>query len=215
MSHRSSAQASKTGDATKTIVSNPSKLDMVMESIIVVVLCLWAVYLEASKKNPDIFKQLAYGCLGIGILHQIVLSLLHRQQLLVEVSGLKAELQKLSSAVPQEKAQEPCKVQCFQVEEEPKSPQLLDSTKKVQSTKTKSVGMESVEVKVEGKGGLEPGGKIQCSGNLQEEQGNLGLLSAFDRLQAQKSCLWSEKVSNVLRRKSIFQGQGKRHTASL
>ena len=137
---------------------------MVMESIIVVVLCLWAVYLqilEAFKKNPDIFKQLAYGCLGIGILHQIVLSLLHRQQLLVEVSELKAELQKLSSAVPQGKAQEPCKVQCFQVEEEPKSPQLLDSTKKVQSTKAKSVGMESVEVKVEGKGGLEEKFSVQ------------------------------------------------------
>ena len=90
MSPRSSAQASKTGDATKTIDSKPSKLDMAMEPIIVVVLCLWAVYLqilEASKKNPDTFYQLAYGCIGIGILHQIVLSLLHRQQLLVEVVG--------------------------------------------------------------------------------------------------------------------------------
>ena len=56
MSPRSSVQASKTGDDTKTIDLRPSKLDMVMESIIVVALCLWAVYLqilEASKKDPD------------------------------------------------------------------------------------------------------------------------------------------------------------------
>ena len=75
-----------------------------------------------------------------------------QHQLLVEVSELKAEIQKMSSVPQGEQAQEPCKVQCFQVEEEPKSPQLLDSTKKVQ---TKSAGKESVEVKVEGKGGLE------------------------------------------------------------
>ncbi len=63
---------------------------------------------------------------------------------MVEVSEFEAELQKMSSVQQGEQAQEPGKVQCFQVEEEPKSPQLL---KKVQSTKTKSVGMESVEVK--------------------------------------------------------------------
>jgi DNA repair exonuclease SbcCD ATPase subunit len=86
---------------------------------------------------------------------------MHRHKLLVEVSELKAELQKLYSAVPQgNQAHEPCKVQCFQVEEEQKSPQqLLDSTKKVQGTKeqvqqTKS-GKESVEVKADGKGELE------------------------------------------------------------
>ena len=112
----------------------------------------------ASKQNPSSITQLAYVSVGILVLYQIVLSLIHRQQLLVEVSELKAELQKLSSAMPQEKqAQEPCKVQCFQVEEEPKSPQLLDSTKKVQSTKKQvqlinSVGKESVEVKSDGKG---------------------------------------------------------------
>ena len=38
------------------------------------------------------------------ILLQIVQSLVHRHQLLVEVSELKAELQKLSSAVPQGRA---------------------------------------------------------------------------------------------------------------
>jgi hypothetical protein len=46
---------------------------------------------------------------------------------------------------------------CFQVEEEPKSPQLLNSTKKVQITntqeeQTKSVGKESVGSKSDGKG---------------------------------------------------------------
>ncbi len=74
------------------------------------------------------------------------------------MSELKAELQKLSSAVLQgEQAQDPCEVRCYQVEEEPKSPQLLNSTKKGQITntpllQTKSVGKESVEMKSEGKG---------------------------------------------------------------
>ena len=159
MSSRSSVQASKTGDATKTSDSEPSKLDMLIESTLVVVLCLWMVYMqifEASKKNPSSFKQVAYSCIaGCVTLFRIYESHMKRHQLLVEVSELKAELQKISSVPQREQAQEPCKVQCFQVEEEPKSPQLLDSTKKVQSTKTKSVGMESVEVKVEGKRGLQ------------------------------------------------------------
>ncbi len=56
-----------------------------------------------------------------------------------------------------EQAQEPCNVQCYQVEEEPKSPLLLNSMKKVQITdtpllQTKSVRKESVEMKSEGKG---------------------------------------------------------------
>jgi hypothetical protein len=55
-----------------------------------------------------------------------------------------------------EQAQGPCEVKCYQVEEEPKSPPLLNSTKKVQITntpllQTKSVGKESVEMKSEGK----------------------------------------------------------------
>ena len=78
----------------------------------------------------------------------------------------------MSSAMPQEKqAHEPCKVQCFQVEEEPKSPQLLDSTKKVQSTKKqvqriKSVGKESVEVQSDGKGDA----KSRLEGKLSVEE---------------------------------------------
>jgi hypothetical protein len=47
-------QASGTDDATKTSDSKPSRLDMLAESTIVVVLCLWIVYLqifEASKKH--------------------------------------------------------------------------------------------------------------------------------------------------------------------
>ena len=159
MSPRSSAQASKTGDATKTSNSEPTKRDMLIESTFVVVLCLWTLSMqifEASKKNPSSFKQGYYSCIaGCVTLFWIYESHMNRRQLLVEVSELKAELQKMSSVPQGEQAQEPCKVQCFQVEEEPKSPQLLDSTKKVQSTRTKSVGMESVEVKVEGKGGLE------------------------------------------------------------
>ena len=116
------------------------------------------IYFYIAEKNPTKFAQLSWGCSEMSILVLIVHSFVHRYKLLLEVSELKAELQKMSSAVPQEKeAQGRCKIQCFQVEEEPKIPQLLNSTKKVQITntqvqQTKSVRKESVARKSDGKG---------------------------------------------------------------
>ena len=116
------------------------------------------IFSVTMNQNPNMMNQLGYGFGGMYILAHIVLLFVHQYQLLLEVSELKAELQKVSSVVPQEKeAQGPCKIQGFQVKEEPKSPQLLNSTKKVQITntqvqQTKSAGKESVERKSGGKG---------------------------------------------------------------
>jgi hypothetical protein len=60
--------------------AKPSRLDMLAESTIVILVCLWIVYLQifkASKKHPSSFKQILYGCAGIMILLQIVQSLMH------------------------------------------------------------------------------------------------------------------------------------------
>ena len=151
-------QASETGDATKISDSKPSELDLLWDMTPLVLLMMTFIFSVTTNKNPNMMNQLGYGFGGMYILAHIVLLFVHRYQLLLEVSELKAELQKVSSAVPQEKeAQGPCKIQGFQVEEEPKSPQLLNSTKKVQITntqvqQTKSVGKESVERKSDGKG---------------------------------------------------------------
>ena len=52
------------------------------------------------NKNPNTVSQLCYRFVGIFILAHIVLLFVHWYQLLLEVSELKAELQKKSSAVP-------------------------------------------------------------------------------------------------------------------
>ena len=146
MGPRSSVQASGTGDATKISDSKPTELDLLWDMTPLVLVMMTFIFSVTINKNPSTMNQLGYGFGGMFILFHMVLLFVQRYQLLLEVSELKAELQKMSSAVPQEKeAQGPCKIQCFQVEKEPKSPQLLYSTKKVQITntqvqQTKSVG---------------------------------------------------------------------------
>ena len=163
MSSRSSVQALETGGASKASNSKSSKLNVLLDMNGLGLMMISLIYSVTTNTNPNTIALLCYGVGGIFILAHVVQSYVHQYVLLLEVSELKAELQKMSSAVPQEKeAQGPCKVKCFQVEEEPKSPQLLNSTKKVQITntqveQTKSVGKESVGRKSDGKGNKKAG----------------------------------------------------------
>jgi hypothetical protein len=171
MMPRSSVQASKTGDDTKSS-QIPSKDDLVREATVRVICVAAAVgiylYLGCHTKYFNTVPQYLFiwACFTLGQVS--VQNLMDQSQLLDEIKKLKEEIQIKSSEKPQVKADEKAQdikepkprkdrvkdqavtINCLEDEQKNSSP--VNSAKKIQDTKEHVKKNESVGKQLGGKG---------------------------------------------------------------